>query len=233
MTYDEFVARLAALAGCSATTPAFVTLLPKFIEDSELRIARDLDLLNSRAREQTTFGSDTVVVANNAYLQMPADFIILRQLGFYTPVGTTTTYVPLDERDEGWCRELYRSLSTSSTPKYYAPLSARQILVVPTPNAAYTVEAAGTTRATVLSNSTSPSYISQWFPDLMVAAAMVVVAAYQKNFGAAVDDPKMATTWDATYKGLLASAATEEGRKKYAQYADVSQAMPPKATPAA
>lgn len=50
--------------------------------------------------------------------------------------------------------------------------------------------------------------------DLFVAAAMVFMSGYQKNFGAQADDPKMAMSWETQYQALLRGAMDEEARKK-------------------
>lgn len=229
MTYSEYLTRIAILAGIDVTSVNYLTMVPMFIQNSELRICRELDLLVSRARETSTFGS-SIDPSLNALLQMPSDFVILRSLGYYTPIATTTTFIPLDERDEGWIRDYWPSRATTGIPKYYCLLSNAQILIAPTPSSAFTVEAAGTTRPAQLAQG-ADSFISIWLPDLQIAASMVEVCGYLKNFGAQADDPKMSLAWEGRYQAIKGSASTEEGRKKFIEYADKSATSPPYATP--
>lgn len=92
-------------------------------------------------------------------------------------------------------------------------LDQDEALVGPWPDAAYTVEVVGSVRPPQLSASVATSPLSVFFPDLLIAASMVFAAGYQRNFGSAVDDPKMAVTWESHYQALLPAAKGEEARK--------------------
>ena len=70
-------------------------------------------------------------------------------------------------------------------------------------------------RPAQLSSSNVTTLLSTYFEDLFVAASMVRAAAYQKNYGAAVDDPRQAITWETHFQELLKSAKVEEMRKKF------------------
>lgn len=82
-----------------------------------------------------------------------------------------------------------------------------------------------------VSNGAGFTFLSQYFPDLMIMASMIYISAYQRNFGKESDDPQMAQSYEAQYKGLLQSAMVEENRKKYEGPGWSSQSPTPIASP--
>ena len=77
-----------------------------------------------------------------------------------------------------------------------------------------TVEVIGRIRPTALSAGNPTTYISQTYPDLLIAASMIFVSGYQKNYGAQQDNPQQAQSWENQYKMLLASAQSEEAARR-------------------
>lgn len=76
------------------------------------------------------------------------------------------------------------------------------------------------------------SLLSQYFPDLLIMAAMVYISAYQRNFTSTMaSDPQMPVTYETQYQALLKAAMVEESRKKYEAAAWSSQAPATVATP--
>ena len=51
--------------------------------------------------------------------------------------------------------------------------------------------------------------------DLLIAASMVWVTGYQRNFGAQGNDPQYASSWEGQYQIAFKSANVEELRKKW------------------
>lgn len=80
-------------------------------------------------------------------------------------------------------------------------------------------------------SGTSVSFLSQYFPDLLIMAAMVYISAYQRGFGTMAGDPAMAQSYEAQYQALLKAAMGEESRKKYEASGWSSQAPATIATP--
>jgi hypothetical protein len=81
-------------------------------------------------------------------------------------------------------------------------------------------------RPSPLSASNTTTFISQFLPDLFMAAAMREAAGWMKNYGAQSDDPKQALSWDAIYTNLLPSAKLEENRKRFASGSWTAKSMP-------
>jgi len=233
LTYTTFVSTVQNLAVIPAGDPNFATDLPSIIDDAELRCYRALDLLNTFT---TATGTLATATRSFAIPSTNGTFVVTESFNVITPAGTTNpdqgtrnALVPVSREVVNF---LWPSSTGSTVPLYMAPLSQSAWLVAPWPDAAYTVEVVGTIRPSALSSSNVTTLLSVYFPDLLVAASMTRVAAYLKNYGAAVDDPKMGPTWDAHFMTLLQSAEVEENRKKFASAAWSSKNPTPLATPA-
>lgn len=217
LTYATYVTSLANLLVVPASDPGFTTDLPNIIDDAELRIYRELDLLNTSVRD-----SSAALTAGNRNFNIPSSlgtFVVTDEINVVTPAGTTNpdsgTRNALVPTSEEMLNSLWPSLTGSTIPQYFAMVNQGTIIVGPWPDAAYQVEAVGTIRPAALSVTNTTTLLSTYFPDLLLAASMVRAAGYQKNYGQGVDDPKMAVTWESHYQALKSAADIEEQRKKF------------------
>jgi hypothetical protein len=217
MNYTDYVATIANLIPTETTEPNFVQILPSIINDAELRINRDFDFLNTIVRDQSG-----TLTANSRNFTFPQEFVVSESVNVFTPVGTTTIRNQLVPVAQEWMDAVW-GIETAPTipsiPQYYAMITDQTIIVGPPPDAAYTVEVTGTIRPPPLSSSNTTTYISTYFPDMMISASMIFVAGWMKNYGAAVDDPQQGITWEQHYGKQFSSANVEEARKKYAAQA--------------
>ncbi len=217
LTYTQYVNSLANLLVVAAADAGFQSVLPNIIDDAEQRIYRELDLLN------TSVSGTSTLTAGSRNLTVPTfalgAFEVAEEANVITPAGTTNpelgTRNPMVPVSQEYLNYLWPSVTGSTVPQNFALTSSSTIIVGPWPAAAYTVEVVGTIRPDALSTSNVTTLLSVYFPDLLVAASMVFAAGYQKNFGAGVDDPKAAVTWESHFQALLPSAKTEEARKKF------------------
>lgn len=217
LTYATYVNSLANLLVVPPSDPGFTTDLPNIIDDAELRIYRELDLLDTSTRD-----SSAALVAGNRNFTLPTvngTPVVTDEINVITPAGTTApdlgTRNALVPASEEMLNSLWPSVAGSTVPQYFAMLNQGSILVGPWPNASYQVEWVGTFRPAPLSVSNTTTLLSVYFPDLFLAASMVRAAGYQKNYGQGVDDPKMSVTWESHYQSLKAAADVEENRKKF------------------
>lgn len=217
LTYTTYVNSLANLMVVSTTDVNFLTDLPNIIDYAELRIYRELDLMDTSVRD-----SSAAVTAGNRNFNLPTASglpIVTDELNVITPAGTTNadngTRNALVQTSEEMLNMLWPSVSGSTVPQYFAMVNQNLAIVGPWPNAAYNIEWVGTIRPPSLSTSVVTTILSVFFPDMLIAASMVRAAGYQKNYGQGVDDPKMAVTWESTFQALKTSAETEESRKKF------------------
>lgn len=222
LTYATYVASLINLAPTVASDSNFATDLPNIIDDAEQRLYRELDLENTVVIDATgTLATGTSIV------NLPASigtFIVTQQI----VVNGTASLLPIAKEA---LAILYPSSVGSAIPQYMAPVSQSTFMVGPWPDQAYPIAVTGTIRPAPLSSSNTTTLLSVYFPDLLIAASMVRVAGYLKNYGAAVDDPQQGVTWEQHFGKLLASAQTEEARKRFASAGWSDKSPTPLATP--
>lgn len=216
LDYNSYVAELQRLAVTNSNDTVFNALIPNVIDYAEQRIYRELDLLST-----VTTDSTKVFVASNPELALPTDrtWVTVQQVNVITPVGATTANgerKPLTPASRQFLNYVYGSAETADVPQYFAMKDAATIVVGPWPDAAYRVEFVGTIRPIPLSPQNKNTYLTDRLPDLFVAASMVFVTGYQRDFGQQSDDPAKAVSWETQYKTLFASADAEELRKKLA-----------------
>lgn len=234
LTYTTFVNSLVNLMPvASAGDPGFSTDLSNIIDDAELRIYRDLDLLNT-----ITGDSSAAVSTGTRSFNLPSTngtFVVVESINIITPSGTVDpnagTRNPCTPVSIDYLNFTWGSSNGSTVPQYFAMFSQSTVVFGPWPDQAYQAEVRGTIRPAPLSVSNATTLLSVYFPDLLLAAAMVRAAAYQKNFGAVVDDPKLAITWEGHYSSLLVDAKTEEKRKRFSSEGWSSKQPDPIATP--
>ena len=223
-TYTAFQTALAIEMAVPNNDPAdvqFVAVLPTLVDQAEQRCYRDLDLLAATSTQTLalTAGSSTL-----DFSTLIPNLLILEDINIVVPAGTTNPElgerIPAYPVSKEWLRMTFGVSGVRGIPTYFAMSDDRTILLGPFPDAAYTVELIGKYRPTPLysaspGDGTQTTILTSMLPDLFLAAAMCAASAYQKNWGAQSDDPRQAMSWEANYQGLLGSAKSEELRKKF------------------
>ena len=231
LTYDTYVTTIANLLVVPSADTNFQQMLPSIINDAELRIYRDLDLLD------TSTLSTTTLTAGNRNLTLPSvngTPIVTTEINIITPVatqpdsGTRNALVPASTEMLNF---LWPSVTGSTVPQYWAPFNQNFVLLGPWPDQAYVAEITHTIHPNQLSSTVTTTILSVLFPDVLVAASMVFASGYLQNFGKAADDPQMAMTWEGHYKTLLESAQVEEARKVFTSQGWSANQPAPLATP--
>jgi hypothetical protein len=210
----------------SFVDPAMQGALPSMLNYAELRIARDLNMLSSM-----TSNTYTLTQGSNV-LPLPVnDFLTVQTLELTQTSGgsvvNSQTLLPVSKE---FIQNCYAGLASAGAPQYFAMYgdtfgseqdSAMNILLGPTPNYAYTLRVTGTQRQPSLYQNavagdadTEYTYISQWFPDLLIQASMIYITEFQRNFGNASDDPQMGMTYEKQYQALRIGAIQEEDRRR-------------------
>ena len=231
LTYAQYVTQIATLAVVAEDDVNFVIILPEMIEYAELRIQRDLDFLQT-----VTANTSLSLVTNTRTLNIPLTaFVTVQNINVRTPAGTSNpssaTRNPLLPVTKEFLDAMYPSSTGAGLPIFFAPFSQQTWYFGPWPDANYSVEVVGTARFTPLSSGNTTTFISTYLPDLFIMASMIYVTLFQRNFGAVVNDPQMAVTYESQYQALLAGAQVEEARKKFSAAAWTSMAPAPTATP--
>lgn len=247
LTYNGYVTQMATMAVVDTTTSsgvvvgvdvAFNAIIPQMLNYAELRIQRDLDMLPT----QTTLTYVLPVGTNQ--ISLDADDLVTVQTINVTVNNAPQPVLPTTKE---FIQNVYGSTATSGPPQYFAMYggdyatggtTSNYILIGPYSDIQYNLMLTGTVRAPTLYQSATPSlaatgttFISTYYPDLLIMASMVYISAYQRNFGRMSDDPAMAQSYEGQYQALVRSAITEENRKKFSASAWSSMSTPIAATP--
>lgn len=230
-TYASFLTQLSTIAVVDPTDVNFLSILPAAIDTAELRIYRELDLLSTVSSLQ-----GISLMANARSLTVPiATYVTLQEVNVITPVGISNpdsgTRNPCLPVSKEFLDYTWPSVTNASVPLFFAPLNQNITLFGPWPDQNYSLELVGTVRPASLSLANPTTFISIFLPDLFLAAAVVYVSGYQRNFGRASDDPQMAVSWESYYQTCKAAAITEENRKKFQSGGWTSLSPPVTATP--
>jgi hypothetical protein len=217
LNYGTFVSQAANLMVISSADPNFTTMLPGMIDYAEQRSYRELDLLRTQVTDATT-----TVSSGNRNFTLPTGigtYIITDNINIITPSTATAlngTRVQLTPVSREFLDITYPSGQLAvGVPEFYAMASDTQVLFGPAPDAPYVAEVIGVQRPTPLTSANSSTILTQYVPDLFMAAAMVYGFGYMRDFGGQSDNPQGAQSWENQYKSLFASAATEQARAKF------------------
>lgn len=221
LNYTTYVSQSANLLNYTSTEAIFTTMLPGMISYAEGRCYRDLDLLHN----QVTDASATATASNRNFTlpitvgEFDGVYIIVDNINIITPStatssnGTRNQLVPTSRE---FVDITYPSgQTTTGVPEFWAMASNTEVLFAPAPDAAYTVEVIGIQRPTPLSSGNSSTILTQYVPDLFMAASMVFGFGFQRDYGAQSDNPQSAQSWEGQYNKLLQSAQVEQMRSKY------------------
>lgn len=241
MTWVQFLTYLTTLLQVQDTAygvPSLNAILPYLVQRAEDLIFQDaaLDFLATRQVDDsplTTAGSRAVAI--------PTWCITVEGVTIVTPANTApsvngATRIPYLRTsrmalDMFWPQESVMAAPDPLNGGYWAmfdfeenkpaPGEADQprplpssFLIGPTPNDAYRVEVTGTFRPAVFSASNSPTFLSTYYPSLLMAATMVSACSWQRDWSAQADDPKIALSWEAEYQAQRAVAIKQSIRQK-------------------
>jgi hypothetical protein len=202
-----------------STTTQFQTMLPGLIDYAEQRIYRELDLLSTIVRD-----SSAALTANDRNFTLPSAqgrFVTVQGVNAISPAGTapdsgTRNFLSPKSRD--YLDAVWNSSSGATIPRCFAMITDQTLIVGPWPDSNYIMEVIGTIRPTALSSGNPTTFLTNYLPDLFIAAGMVFASGYMRNYGSQADTPQMAMSWESQYERLLASANLEQLRKRFASF---------------
>ena len=186
-------------------------VLNRFIQNAEERIFRSFD-----ADMERHYATSTTIIGNR-YVTIPADLRVIRYVQLKDSSGNQ---VYLEQRDPSYIATYYDTPGTASTtlPKYYANWDENYWVIAPTPNAAYEITLAYNKNPVSLTDatkSTTGTYLSNKYQDLILYASLVNAYAYLKG------PQDMLQYYGTAYKEALETYATEQiGRRRRNEYQD-------------
>jgi hypothetical protein len=253
LSYNGYIQTIAGMAVYTAAETtgvwAFIDAppqlqVPQMLNYSELRIARDLDLLASQS--SNTY---TLTALSNVFSIPVDDFLTVQTVEtVISNAGQVVNATPLLPVSKEFIQNVYGGLSAAGTPQYFAMYGSTfgdpgqdvntNILLGPAPNFAYTIRVTGTARMPSLFKyavagvaDTQFTYLSAYYPDLLVMASMIYISAFQRQFSATSDDVQMGQTYEKQYQALRLGAIAEENRRKAMGSGWTPYSTPVSATP--
>jgi len=161
------------------------TITDQFIDNSELRIQRDIPI---DADRKEMLGN---LVASKDNVYAPAGTLFVRGLQVYTSTTVATgTNSWLEKKDISFLREYDTAETTTGTPKYYAmsggaegtgATSSGRITIVPTPSSAFMYKIHYNARPTGLSSANTTTFLSLNFGNGLLYACLVEAFSYLKG----------------------------------------------------
>ena len=185
-------------------------VLNTIIKNAENRIYREVDSDDNR------FYATSNLQSGNRYVTIPSD---LRSIRYVQLKDGSNNQVFLEKRDTSFMTEYYNTPSTASgLPKYYANWDANFWVVAPTPNATFEITLAYIKQPTSLTDSsvsTSGTYVSNKYQDLLLYACLVEAYGYLKG------PADLLQYYEQSYKRAAKSYSIEqEGRRRRDEWQD-------------
>jgi hypothetical protein len=161
------------------------TITDQFIDNSELRIQRDVPI---DADRKEMLGNLT---ASKDNVYTPAGTLFVRGIQVYTSTTAATGANSwLEKKDISYLREYDAAETTTGTPKYYAmsggaegtgATSSGRITIVPTPSSAFMYKIHYSARPVGLSSANTTTYLSLNFGNGLLYACLVEAFSYLKG----------------------------------------------------
>ena len=185
-------------------------VLNTIIKNAENRIYRDSDSDDNR------FYATSNLVTGNRYVTIPSDLRIIRYIQLK---DSNNKQVFLEKRDTSFMSEFYNTPATQSgLPRYYANWDANFWVVAPTPDSTYEITLAYVKQPTSLTDSSVSStgtYVSNKYQDLLLYAALVEAYGYLKG------PTDMLQYYEGSYQRALQSYSIEQqGRRRRDEWQD-------------
>ena len=179
-TYTELVTQIREYTETDANVLTDV-IIDDFIEHTENRILRELNIPAFVSHQFANF------TTNNAFLSLPGGagptpvlFATINSMMIYSAGGTGDRTF-LERKDVSFMNEYWPDRSITGTPKYYSQWDDNTVYVVPTPDAAYTVEMSMSKLPDRLDTSTTSTWLSNNAPTLMLYGCLIEAFKYLKG----------------------------------------------------
>ena len=186
------------------------SVLNTIIKNTENKIYREADSDDNR------FYATSNLQAGNRYVTIPSDLRIIRYAQLTDSSGNQTY---LEKKDTSYMAEFYDTPSTQSgIPKYYANWDANFWVVAPTPDNTYLITLAYIKQPdsiTASPGSTSGTYVSNKYQDLLLYGSLVEAYGYLKG-----PADMLQYYMQAYQKALQSYAIEQQGRRRRDEYTD-------------
>jgi len=203
------------------------TITDQFIENSELRILRDVPI---DAYKKQSIGN---LVTGQNTINVPAKTLFVKGVQVYDSTSTSTGSNDwLEKKDESYLQEYQPSTESAARakPKYYAMFggatgvtdtTSGRLFLAPAPDNTYVFKIHYEAIPDGLSSSNTTTYISQYFGNGLLYACLAEAYGYLKG------PMDMLTLYENKYKQEVEKFAAEQlGRRKRDDYTDGTVRIP-------
>ena len=170
MTYDSLTTDITQYLERNDT--AVVQQIPQFIMLAEFEIAQQIKTLGQQQVVEST------MTVGNPIIQKPARWRKTTSMNLTTQSGQIQ---PIYLRKYEYLRSYSPSVSTTSTPLYYADYNYDNWIVAPTPDYAYAFEVLYYERIQPLSSETQTNWLTQNAPNAMLYGTLLQAMPFLKN----------------------------------------------------
>jgi hypothetical protein len=201
------------------------TITDQFIENSELRILRDLPI---DAYKKQSVGN---LVTGQSTINLPAKTLFVKGLQVYDSTSLSTgSNQWLEKKDESYLQEYIPAETSTGMPKYYAMFggatgvtdsTSGRLYLAPLPDNTYVFKIHYEAIPDGLSSGNTTTYISQYFGNGLLYACLVEAYGFLKG------PMDMLTLYENKYKEEVQKFASEQlGRRKRDDYTDGTVRIP-------
>ena len=189
------------------------TIVNGFIEDSELRILRDVDSDNNRRSAQAD------IVAGQRYVNTPLinnQTLVIRSAQITNSTGgaDNSSREFLEYRDVNFISE-YNPTGAQGLPKYYSYWDENTIVLAPTPDQNYNMQLNYILNPPGLSSTNTTTYLSTEFSNGLLYACLVEAYGFLKG------PADMIQYYEGKYKEAVKGFSIEQmGRRRRDEYSD-------------
>ncbi len=184
-----------------------------FIEHTENRILRDVDLDAFKTHQYST------LTADNPFLSLPGgsaptptSLATIRTVHIW-PASGTATRTFLEQRDVSFMNEYWPVRTSTGTPKYWAWWDENTIYLAPTPDAAYNIELGIIRLPTRLSSSNTTSWLGNNAPVALLYGCLAEAFKFLKG------PAEMLQLYEQSYQRAIQELMIEQqGRHRRDEY---------------
>ena len=156
------------------------TITDDFIEHTENRILRDVDIDAFRSYQNATVTSGSPFVSLPGGSQPdPTSLATIRTVHIW-PASGTATRTFLEQKDVSYMNEYWPNRTSTSTPKYWAWWDHNTIYLAPTPDSAYNIEVGITRLSTRLSSSNTTTWLGNNAPAALLYGCLAEAFKFLK-----------------------------------------------------
>jgi hypothetical protein len=169
MTYDSLTLDITQYL--ERADPAVVEQIPQFIMLAEFEIAQQLKTLGQLNVVQAVMQPSNPVIAKPARWRETVSM----------SVAVNGAYQPVYLRKYEYLKNYAPSVTTTSTPLYYADYDYDNWLVAPTPDIAYPFEVLYYERLAPLSSDNQTNWLTQYAPNALLYGSLLQAMPFLKN----------------------------------------------------